>query len=275
MPASRHAVSGALCWVSLMSRDLQATQDFYRAVLGWTYRASPLGEEYAVALSGGSAVAGIGAVASRYHNAVAWIPYFAVDNADATAARIRERGATVAVGPLTMNIGRAALGADPQGATFGFWEGETAADWSVGRGGAPAHLELRTRDALAAAIFYGEVLLWASGRGGHEVRYTENNDVLLLDGEHVVATLRGGALESIPDPQVRPHWLVHFRVPDVDRAVADTEAAGGSVVDPPSPAGDGRRATLRDPDGGVFVVTDLQHAHGQGGPHPARTGVLP
>ncbi|MYW20173.1 VOC family protein, partial [Streptomyces sp. SID2955] len=43
---STHAVFGAPCWVSLTSRDLQATQDFYSAVLGWRWRGAKLGEHF-------------------------------------------------------------------------------------------------------------------------------------------------------------------------------------------------------------------------------------
>ncbi|MFI5756974.1 VOC family protein [Streptomyces sp. NPDC051569] len=242
-----------------MARDLRAAQDFYGTVLGWTYRTTSLGDEFRVALADGSPVAGIGALAPSLRAAVAWTPYFAVDDADITAARVRERGATVAVGPLTMNTGRAALAADPDGAVFGFWEGRTIPDWSVGRGSGPTRLELRTRDAFAAAIFYAEVFAWGSEeRDSPEVHY-EDGQVLVRDGARTVAALRGGAIESAPDPQVRPRWQVFFRVADVEVAVDAATGAGGVVVVPPAPArsGRGREAVLRDPDGGLFAVTTV------------------
>ncbi|MEV7085711.1 VOC family protein [Streptomyces sp. NPDC093085] len=254
MPASPHAVPGAPCWVNLMARDLSAAQGFYGAVLGWTFRPTELGEAFSVALRGGRAVGGIGALAPSLQAPVAWTPYFAVADADATAARVRERGATVAVGPLTLSAGRATLAADPDGAVFGFWEGATVVGWSVGRGGAPARLELRTRDAFAAAIFYAQVLTWGSGeRRSCEVAY-ENDQVLVRDRERTVAALRGGAVESAPDPQIRPRWHVYFRVADVAAAAGAAAACGGGVVAPPASGGAGDEATLRDPDGGLFTV---------------------
>lgn len=257
MPASRHPVSGAPCWVSLMARDLEAAQTFYGAVLGWTFRSTTLGDEFCLALTGGAAVAGIGALAPRLQAAVAWTPYFAVDDADIVSARIRERCATVAVGPLAMRAGRAALAADPDGAAFGLWEGRTVAGWSVGRGSAPARLELRTRDAFAAATFYGQVLGWGSdGKESCEVHY-EDDQVLVRVGAHTVAALRGGAVESAPNPQIRPRWHVYFRVADVNAAVRAAAEAGGVVVAPPGTAPYGEEATLRDPDGGLFTVTSV------------------
>ncbi|MFJ7999347.1 VOC family protein [Streptomyces sp. NPDC096310] len=237
-----------------MARDLRAAQEFYGAVLGWTFRPTELGDAFSVALSGGRAVGGIGALAPSLQAAVAWTPYFAVEDADAAAARIRERGATVAVGPLAMSTGRATLAADPDGAVFGFWEGRTVVGWSVGRGSGPARLELRTRDAFAAAIFYAQVLSWGSDeRRSCEVHY-ENDQVLVRDGTHTVAALRGGAVESAPDPQIRPRWHVYFRVADVACAAAAAAAAGGGVVAPPAVSDSGHEATLRDPDGGLFTV---------------------
>lgn len=254
MPASSRPASGAPCWVSLMARDLGAAQEFYGAVLGWTFRPTQLGDDFSVALADGSAAGGIGALAPSLQAAVAWTPYFAVGNADTAAARIRERGATVAVGPLAMNTGRATLAADPDGAVFGFWEGRTVAGWSVGRGGAPARLELRTRDAFAAAIFYAGVLTWGSEeQNSCEVHY-ENDQVVVRDRARTVAALRGGAVESAPDPQIRPRWRVYFRVPDVAAAVGTAAAAGGTVVAPPAVSDSGHEATLRDPDGGLFTV---------------------
>ncbi|MFD0166250.1 VOC family protein [Streptomyces decoyicus] len=248
-------VRGAPCWVSLMASDLQSAQKFYSAVLGWRFRPASLGDEFSVAVAGGQPVAGIGALAQSFQVAVAWTSYFAVENADDTADRIRERGGTVAVGPLKVGPGRAALAADPDGATFGFWEGQTLA-WSVGEGAAPANLELRTRDAFAAAIFYAEVFGWASEEpGGCEVTY-EHDQVIVRDGTHTVATLRGGAVESAPDPRVRPRWHVHFPVRDIEKVTADAVSAGGTVT-PVSPTTDGKgcQAVIRDPDGGLFTVT--------------------
>ncbi|WP_446039243.1 VOC family protein [Streptomyces sp. SID1121] len=237
-----------------MARDLPAAQEFYRAVLGWSYRSTSLGDEFSVGLVGGEAVAGIGALASTLRTAVSWTPYFVVDDVNGATSRVRERSATVAVGPLAMKTGRGALAADPDGAVFGLWEGRIIRGWSIGKGQGPARLELRTRDAFAAAIFYGQVLHWApEGKEGLEVHY-EQDRVMVRDGERTVCALRGGAVGSAPDPRIRPRWQVSFRVDDVDAAADAALAAGGEVAAPPSSPPTGREATLRDPDGGMFTV---------------------
>ncbi|WP_149182161.1 VOC family protein [Streptomyces sp. TRM49041] len=248
---SSAAVYGAPCWVSLMTKDLRSSHDFYGSVMGWEFRPARLGEEFSVALSDGKAIAGIGALASAFHVAVAWTPYFAVRNADETASRIRERSGTVAVGPVAFVLGRGALAADRDGAVFGIWEGELPAGWEVWQAAAPAWVRLHTRDAFEAAIFYGEVLDWACGRPGCcDVEY-EGDEVVLRSGGRAVARLSSGALEAAPDPAIRPRWQVHFPVSDLERRVTAALQHGGTVIAHEPEV----QATLRDPDGGIFTLT--------------------
>ncbi|AZS89252.1 VOC family protein [Streptomyces griseoviridis] len=249
-PLTSRSVFGSPCWVSLTSRDLDATQEFYSTVLGWRWQPTGLGDRFRVALVEGTPVAGIAAVAGMWQMAVAWTPYFAVNSADQSVARAQERGGTAAVGPLSFPPGRAALLADRDGASFGIWEGELIGNWETWRRAAPAFIRLHTRDAFAAAIFYGEVLEWASDRPGScEVHY-EGGEVVLRSGGDVVARIESGALGAAPDPTLRPHWQVHFAVTDVAACVRDAEHGGGSVLS----KGDDE-AVLRDPDGAQFTVT--------------------
>ncbi|MFH8800684.1 VOC family protein [Streptomyces sp. NPDC017936] len=250
---STHSVFGAPCWVSLTSRDLEATQDFYAAVLGWQWRRGRLGEHFRTALVDNVPVAGVAAVASMWQMAVAWTPYFAVPSADVAASRARERGGTVAVGPLSLPPGRAALLADRDGATFGVWEGPLNSNWEAWRQAAPTFIRLHTRDAFDSAIFYGEILEWATGRPGCcQVDY-EGGEVVLRSRGDIVARIESGALEAAPDPTIRPHWQVHFAVADVAACARAAERHGGSVL---GKAAD--EAVLRDPDGAQFTVTSYQ-----------------
>ncbi|GAA3895551.1 VOC family protein [Streptomyces gulbargensis] len=256
--------AGAPCWLSLAARDLDTAQRFYGAVLGWTFRPASLGEAYAVGERDGVPVAGIAAVAAELAVPVAWTVFFAVDDADAAVARIRERGGTVGVGPVAYPPrGRAALATDPEGAAFGVWEGRLVSRWHVGERQAPAWLELHTRDAFAAAVFYGGVLRWAEADPGCcDVSYEEERVVLRREGQ-AVARLDSGPVESAsPRPQLRPRWLVRFRVPDLAASKAAVVEHGGSLV----PGGEwggvhrpedddtDRRVVVRDPDGALFTL---------------------
>ncbi|MET7617846.1 VOC family protein [Streptomyces sp. NPDC005408] len=251
---SSASVFGAPCWISLMARDLQAAQDFYGAVLGWRFRKGRMGDEFSVAFSDGAPVAGIGALAPRLQVAVAWTPYFAVTDTDQAAARIRERSGTVAVGPMSFSMGRGALAADRDGAVFGIWEGLLIPNWHRWRKSAPAWLRLRTRNAFDAAIFYGEVLEWATDRPGCcQVSY-EGDEVVLRSEGHVLARISSGATGETPDPMIRPRWHVHFPVKDV-AATVDAALENGGVLLERQSTPQGPQATLRDPDGAFFTAT--------------------
>ncbi|MFC4496928.1 VOC family protein [Streptomyces ovatisporus] len=235
---------------------MESAQRFYAEVLGWSFRPGSLGENFSVAYSGDVPVAGMGAIARTMGVAVQWTPFFSVPDADTASARVRERSATVAVGPIRMGEGRTALAADLAGATFGFWEGLVLSAWDAARIAPPARLELRTRDAFAAAIFYAEVFDWASETGRCEVDYQYEAVVVRVDGR-AVATIRGGAVESAPDPHIRPRWHVSFYVHDVDEAAKTAVSAGGAVAMSPDDNPFGRTARLFDPEGGLFTV----HSH--------------
>ncbi|MER7049118.1 VOC family protein [Streptomyces jumonjinensis] len=245
---------GAPCWVSLMARDLTESQQFYGAVLGWEFRAGRLGDGFSVAMLDGAPVAGIGALARTLQVAVAWTPYFAIADADVAAARIRERSGTVAVGPLAFSLGRGALAADRDGAVFGIWEGALIPDWQSGHKNAPAWLLLRTRNAFDAAIFYGEVLDWATERPGCcDVSY-ENDEVVLLSNGHVLARLSSGAQGAAPDPMARPRWDVHFPVADVDATARAAQDSGGTILGRHTTRQGLEEVAVSDPDGALFTL---------------------
>ncbi|MGW6570137.1 VOC family protein [Streptomyces sp. NPDC054975] len=249
-------VLGAPCWLSLMARDLRAAEEFYGAVLGWTFRRGGLGRAFSVAELDGVPVAGIGALAGELAVPVAWTAYFAVADADAAVARIRERGATVGVGPVSYPPrGRAALAADLDGATFGIWEGRVLSEWRVGDGEAPAWLELQTRNAFDAAVFYGEVLEWATGSENCcEVSYEEDQVVLRHGGEPVARLNSGPVEQAAAKPQLRPRWLVHFKVPALESARAAVVEHGGTVIEDSLWPHAEHQVTVRDPDGGLFTL---------------------
>ena len=214
-------------------------------MLGWEFRSTTLGDHFAVALSDGRPVAGIGGIAVDLQIAVAWTPYFAVTQVDEAAARIRERSATVAVGPVAFASGRALVAADRDGAVFGVWDGRLPSGWETWNDQGPVVLRLRTRDAFEAAIFYGGVLEWADGRpDGCTVDY-EHEEVVIRSRGSVVARLASGAVEAAPDPAVRPHWDVQFTVADIGDCVGAARALGGTLLRHGTTATGGLRRAAR------------------------------
>ncbi len=151
---------GTPCWVSLMVRGLDATEQFYGALFGWEFRPGPrpLGP-YVRALLDGYPVAGIGVLSPDRRLPAAWTPYFASDDVDLTAEVVRSCGGTVGVGPLDADdAGRLALVSDPSGAVFGIWQTTLGAVGGVtGLPGTPAWNELTTFETTNVAKFYETV----------------------------------------------------------------------------------------------------------------------
>lgn len=224
---------GTPCWVSLMTDDLEGAKEFYRALLGWEFEPGPsqLGA-YVRATLHGAKVAGLGVTPPGTGYPVEWTTYFAVDQADDVAQRVRECGGTVAVGPLQAeHAGRLAIASDVSGAVFGLWQGEQHQGWElVDVPGAPAWAELLTPDRTTAATFYGAVF----GRQPEPAI-------------RPAADLRDGP----------PRWRVHFTVADPDLTAAQVLRLGGRVLVPPHDTGRGRVARLTDPQGGRFSVVGV------------------
>ncbi|WP_371482636.1 VOC family protein [Kitasatospora sp. NBC_00315] len=246
-------MAAAPCWVSLTAHDLDAAQEFYGQLLGWDFEPGPdrFGP-YVHAVVAGEAVAGLGVGGSDWSMPVAWTNYFGTENADRAADAVRERGGTLAVGPLAFDVGRVAFAADPAGASFGIWEGPAGPPRRQEVPGAPVWIELRTPDPFAAAMFYGEVFRWDDRDPAEfEVRW-EHERVVLLAGGRSVAALRAEKADS--PAGTPPHWEVSFSVPDADAAAARAEHLGGGPIGPVFDSPYGRVARLRDPQGGRFAV---------------------
>ncbi|WP_119730442.1 VOC family protein [Thermomonospora amylolytica] len=112
---------GTLLWTELACRDVETARTFYRTVFGWEFTEEQEGGfSYTEWLLEGRSVAGMVRMDHRWPDDATpyWIPYFAVDNCDATADKGRALGGSVRVPPTDIPPGRFALMADPCGAHF-------------------------------------------------------------------------------------------------------------------------------------------------------------
>lgn len=112
--------TGTVIWNELLTTNPDAALPFYDAVLGITYASMEMapGQTYLVLKAGDSDVGGcmqppMPGVPSHWH------VYFAVDDADATAALATEAGGSLVAEPFDIpTVGRCAVISDPQGAMF-------------------------------------------------------------------------------------------------------------------------------------------------------------
>jgi predicted enzyme related to lactoylglutathione lyase len=118
--ARRLGESGALCWTELATTDPAKAGPFYSALFGWEGQEVPIGDiAYTIFKSGEQSAAGMLKMPKEWANMPPhWMPYFAVDDADATVAQIQALGGSITVPPQDIPYGRFAVAQDPQGAFF-------------------------------------------------------------------------------------------------------------------------------------------------------------
>jgi predicted enzyme related to lactoylglutathione lyase len=113
---------GAWCWSELITTDLEGSKAFYGAVFGWgTEEQGPGGAHpYTEWKIGERSVGGMMPKPAEMPAEVPpnWGVYFAVDDADAAAAKTQELGGSLLMGPMDIEPGRMAVLADPIGAVF-------------------------------------------------------------------------------------------------------------------------------------------------------------
>ncbi|MFG2253875.1 VOC family protein [Streptomyces mirabilis] len=110
---------GALGWVELLTRAPDRAVEFYTTVFGWTVNAS---EHYTQWGIEGADFGGMVAMGDNFPHAVPphWLPYFAVEDVDATANATVGAGGSILMEPTSVPQGpRIAVLRDPQGAFFG------------------------------------------------------------------------------------------------------------------------------------------------------------
>jgi predicted enzyme related to lactoylglutathione lyase len=113
--------TGSFAWCDLRSVIPDAARDFYASVFGFTY--TPLdmaGPSYAIfSLDADSPpMGGIGDMMGNERLPSHWLVYFAIADADASAAAARELGGTVLQDPFDSPFGRMVPMLDPAGAVF-------------------------------------------------------------------------------------------------------------------------------------------------------------
>jgi len=108
--------AGSLCWNELQAREPEVARTFYSALFGWHMKISP---EYTEISAGDQAIGGILTSQAPPEAPSHWMPYFAVDDCDASVETAQSLGAAIYVPPMDVpNVGRFAVVADPQGAMF-------------------------------------------------------------------------------------------------------------------------------------------------------------
>lgn len=255
MPTRNDTITGAPCWIDLLTSDADRSRAFYGELFGWTsVQGGPETGGYVNFLKDGQPVAGAMANDGQSGAVDGWTVYLEVADAKATADAAAANGGVSYMDPMdVLDLGVMGMVADPGGASVGLWQPGTHRGFAVvAEPGAPAWFELHTRAYEASIEFYRTVFGWDAHVASDEpdFRYTT-----LGQGENQAAGVMDASAfrpENLP-----AEWSIYFGVEDTDAAVARVVELGGKVVEPAVDTPYGRLARVADPVGVHFKLVSL------------------
>jgi predicted enzyme related to lactoylglutathione lyase len=112
---------GSFCWWELNTKDTEKAKAFYTGLFGWAAGGDP---NYTEWKKNDTSIGGMMQIQPEWGEVPPnWLAYVAVENADATAEKIKASGGSIMMGPQDIpNMGRFAVAADPQRAAFAIYQ---------------------------------------------------------------------------------------------------------------------------------------------------------
>lgn len=250
-------------WYELMTTDTVAAQNFYGAVVGWGAKDMHLTEDkYTLFTVADTGVAGLmampegscteGTPPEGQGCSPCWIGYIGVNDVDATAANIKEKGGKLHYGPHDIpEVGRFAAVSDPHGAVFMLLQpdGEPPANMPAPETpGLCAWRELHAGNGPEAFDFYSELFGWQKA-GSMPMGDLGEYQMFSSGGEAV------GAMMTKMEDTPTPHWMYYFNVEGIDAAIARVNENGGRILmGPHEVPGDNWIVQGCDPQGALFAL---------------------
>ena len=226
---------GVPCWLDAQLPDLAAGRRFYGELFGWTFEEAYGGSVWA--RKDGEAVAALAHKADGRMPTV-WTVYFATPDVVRLSGRIREAGGQVVMAPVSLGeLGTAVLAADPEGAVFGLWQAARHSGFGTRhKAGTFGWAELYARDTETANTFYGGLFTDA------------------LFGPDAAPDFGRAPVSDVFPVEMPPHFLVHFRVEDIEAVLGAVHRLGGRVQVPLFETSYGKVAVVTDNQGASFAL---------------------
>ncbi|HLH87144.1 MAG TPA: VOC family protein [Xanthobacteraceae bacterium] len=250
---------GSFVWYELMTSDPKAAEAFYRDVVGWEAQAAPMGVpgmEYTLLMAGPTRVAGLMAIpaeAAAMGARPGWIGYVGVESVDAAAAKVRDLGGAIYKEPTDIpGVGRFAVVADPQGATFAMFKWQApASDMPPAAPDAVGHVgwhELFAGDLEPAFDFYATMFGWTKADA---IPMGEMGVYQLFAHDGVPI----GGMMTKPAQAPKPYWNYYFNVDSVAAAIERVKRHGADIIVAPMQVPGGSWIMQgRDPQQALFAL---------------------
>ena len=263
MDVAKHQ-PGMFSWADMPVLDIDKAQDFYTRLLGVNATSTPIGPDmsYVMLDKGGRTCCGLYPVSEevmKERGGPWWLSYFTVEDADATAEKVKALGGTVKFGPFDVfDSGRMAIVIDPTGAVFAVWQPKDNIGAEVfGEPGALAWNELYTHDVDKASAFYGGLFGW----NPNPVSAADGGDYIVFDlGGQPASGMMAVRQEWGEMPS---NWSIYLAVEDLEESRKFVEEMDGKVISPILEVENvGRLSFIQDPTGAYLTV--IQIAEGSG-----------
>jgi hypothetical protein len=253
-----------------MTTDPDGAIAFYQKAIGWTLMPWDADPNYRMFAWNDAPMAGVMLLPEEARQSGApphWLTYVSVQDVDATLAQATGLGARTYLEPMDVpTVGRLAVLADPQGATFAIFRAETAAHVTdeMKVGDFSWH-ELTTDDWKSAWEFYRALFGW---------EHTDDFDMGPMGTYWMFRRAGGsrtlGGMFNRPPHIPVANWLPYVHVKNADQTAAVATRHGGKVVNGPMdvPGGD-RIAQILDPQGAIFAVHSVAPVAAAPAPAPA------
>jgi len=243
-------------WYELMTGDVAGAAAFYADLVGWQAEDSGMpGVEYTLLKVGQARTAGLMALPAELAAIgmpACWRGYVAVDDVDASEARLLQLGGKV-LRPASdiPGVGRFASVADPQGAAFVLFKPMPTEPPVLPRPDAPGTTgwhELHAVDGATAFEFYAALFGWTKGES-FDMGPMGTYQLFEIDG-----VPSGGIMTRDPSDPV-PGWRFYVRVESVEAAAQRVERLGGKVAMGPHQVPGGSWIVVGfDPQGALFAL---------------------
>lgn len=249
------AVRGRFDWHELATTDPDAAKRFYPSVVGWGTQDYPgSNPPYTMWTAEGAPLGGVMQLpeeAAQQGAPPHWLTYIESQDVDETHTQAIQLGARTYVPPTDIpGVGRFAVLADPQGATFAvFTPLPSSSPMATPKLGEFSWHELMTTSESDAFEFYASLFGWRK-TSAMDMGEMGTYQMFGLGDEPM-----GGMYTIPPGMGAPPMWVPYIHVDNADSAAERVTQNGGTVKNGPMevPGGD-RIAVCMDPQGAVFAV---------------------